>query len=115
VLFFEDDALAIDRMRIDQLLDKASASYGKKYKLSIERREDRKRKTAAMYKDWQNEYLKLCQEYPDTVRYPDRWIAKQFSGMECAHGKELEAIRRRMKDQKSWTEFFLPTQPSVTC
>lgn len=97
VLFFEDAALAIDRMRIDQLIDKAPGSDGKKYKPSTEKREAGKRKTEAMREDWREEYLKLRREYPDTVRFSDSWIAKKIAKLDIAQGRNSETIRKNMK------------------
>jgi len=97
VLFIEDGALAIDRMRIDQLIDKTPASTGKKYKPSTDKREAGKRKTAAMYEDWQEEYVKLRQKHPDTVRYTDSWIAKQIAKLDIAQGRDWDTIRKHMK------------------
>jgi len=97
VLFFEDTALAIDRMRIDQLIDKTPASTGKKYTPSTDKQEARKRKTEAMYEDWRKEYLKLRRKNPDTVRHSDSWIAKQIAKLDIAQGRSWETIRKHMK------------------
>jgi hypothetical protein len=97
VLFFEDGALSVDRLRIDQLIDKAPDSSGKKYKPSTEKREARKRKTEAMYEDWREEYLRLRRKYPDTVRHSDSWIAKQIAKLDIAQGRDAETIRKNMK------------------
>ena len=97
VLFFEDGALAIDRMRIDQLIDKAPASTGKKHKPSTDKREAGKRKTEAMYEDWHEEYVKLRRKHPDTVHHSDNWIAKQIAKMDIAQGRDSETVRKNMK------------------
>jgi hypothetical protein len=97
VLFFEDGVLAIDRIRIDQLIDKAPSSARKKYKPSTEKREAGKRKTEAMYEDWREEYLKLRRKHPDTVRHTDSWIAKQIAKLKIAQNRDSETIRRNMK------------------
>ena len=97
ILLFEDGALAIDRMRIDQLIDKAPGRSGKKYKPSTEKWEVRKRKTQAMYEDWQEEYLKLRRKCPDTVHHSDSWIAKQIAKLDIAQGRDSESIRKNMK------------------
>ena len=97
VLFFEDDALCIDRLRIDQLIDKIPISSGKKYRPSTEQREAGKRKTEAMYEDWRDEYLKLRRKYPDTVRYSDSWIAKQIAKLDIAQKRDVETIRKQIK------------------
>ncbi|MET0107206.1 MAG: hypothetical protein ABW072_18990 [Sedimenticola sp.] len=97
VLFIEDGALAIDRMCIDQLIDKAPASTGKKCKPSADKREAGKRKTEAMYEDWQEEYLKLRRKPPDTVRHTDSWIAKHIAKLDIAQGRSWDTIRKNMK------------------
>lgn len=97
LLFFENGVLAMDLERIDQLLDKAPASTGKKYKPSTEKREARKRKTEARYEDWQEAYLDMRRKYPDTVRHSDSWIAKQIAKLDIAQGRDSETIRKHMK------------------
>ena len=97
VLFFEDGTLAIDRMRIDQLIDKAPSSGGKKHKPSTKKREAGKRKTEAMHEDWQDEYLRLRRIHPDTVRHSDSWIAKQIAKLDIAQNRDSETIRKNMK------------------
>ncbi|MBT3046001.1 MAG: hypothetical protein KME53_03525 [Candidatus Thiodiazotropha sp. (ex Clathrolucina costata)] len=97
VLFFEDDTLTIDRVRIDQLIDKAPSSGGKKYKPSTEKREAGKRKTEAMREDWREAYLDMRRKYPDTVRHSDTWVAKQIAKLDIAQGRDSETIRKNMK------------------
>jgi hypothetical protein len=97
VLFFEDEVLTIDRKRIDQLINKAPSTSGKKYKPSTEKRETGKRETEAMHADWQEEYLKLRRKYPPTTRQPDSWIAKQIAKLDIAQGRDSETIRKNMK------------------
>ena len=96
-LFFEDEALCIDRLRIDQLIDKEPSSGGKKYTPSTEKREAGKRQTEAMYEDWREAYLKLRRKYPDTVRHTDSWIAKQIAKLKIAQNRDSETIRKNMK------------------
>lgn len=97
VLFVDNGALAIDRVRIDLLTDKAPASTGKKYQPSTEKREAGKRKTEAMREDWRDEYLRLRRKYPDTARHSDSWIAKQIAKLDIAQGRDSETIRKNMK------------------
>lgn len=97
VLFFEDGALAIDQIRINELINKAPGRGGKNYKPSTEKREAGKRKTEAMYEDWQEEYLKLRRTYPDVIRHPDSWIAKKIARLDIAQGRDAETIRKNMK------------------
>ncbi len=97
VLFFEGGTLAIDRMRIEQLIDRTPSSGGKKHKPSTEKREAGKRKTEAMYEDWQEEYLRLRRKYPDTVRHTDTWISKQIAKLDIAQNRNSETIRKNMK------------------
>lgn len=79
------------------MTDKSSSSGGKKHKSLTEKREVGKRKTAAMYEDWQDAYLDLRRKYPDTVRHSDNWIAKQIAKLVVAQGRDSETIRKNMK------------------
>jgi len=97
VLFFEDEALCIDRLRVEQLIDKTPSSAGKKYKPLTERRETGKRKTEAMYEDWQEAYRSLRRKHPDTMQHSDSWIAKQIAKREISQGRASETIRKHMK------------------
>jgi hypothetical protein len=97
VLFFEHGALAIDRERIELLLDKTPASSGKRYTPTTEKREAGKRKTEAMYEDWHEEYLRLRRKHPDTARHSDSWIAKQIAKLDIAQDRDSETIRKNMK------------------
>jgi len=97
ILFFEDDVLTIDRLRIDQLIDKAPSTGGKKSTPSTEKREAGKRKTEAMYEDWRDEYLRLRRKYSNTVSRSDNWIARQIAKLDIAQNRDSETIRRKMK------------------
>ncbi len=83
-LFFERDALAIDRARIIRLIDKAPSNVEKKYTPSTEKQEARKRRTEAMYADWQDAYLRFRRKYRNTRSHPDTWIAGQISKLPIA-------------------------------
>ena len=97
VLFFENDTLTIDRNQIMSLGDTGRGNRAKKYTPSIDKRENRKRKTEAMYQDWREAYLKLRQEHPDTARHSDNWIAKKIAKMDIAQGRDSETIRKNMQ------------------
>jgi len=114
VLFFEDTALAIDRMRIDQLIDKIPARTGKKYTPSTDKQEARKRKTEATHEDWRKAYLRLRRKYPDTVRHSDSWIAKQISQARYCPRKERGNHPQAHEAVKSWAEIFHPTRLPAT-
>lgn len=96
-LYFEDETLSVDRLRIGQLLDKEPGKGGKQYTPSTEKREARKRKTEAMYEDWREEYLELRRKHPDTVRHSDSWIAKQIAKLKIAQNRDSDTIRKKMK------------------
>lgn len=97
VLLFEGDTLTIDQQRINLFIDTTPCSSGKKYKPSVEKREAGKRKTEAMYEDWQEEYLKLRRKHPDTVKYSDTWISIQIAKLDIAKDRDAETIRKNMK------------------
>ena len=94
VLFFEGDRLAIDHHRITLLAEDSRQGTAKNYTPNIEQREAGKRKTEAMYEDWQAEYLRLSKMHPDK---PDTWISKKIAKLDIAKGRDSETIRKNMK------------------
>ena len=97
LLFFSGDSLAIDRERIERLIDKAPNQVEKSYTPSTKKREARKRNTEAMHEDWRQEYKKLRRRYSDTVRHNESWIARKIAKMKIGQGRSAETIRRKMK------------------
>ncbi|AFL73541.1 hypothetical protein [Thiocystis violascens] len=97
LLFFEDEALMIDRERIDQLLDTVPSSPGKAYRPSTEKRETRKRASEAMYEDWRDAYRKLRRQHPSSASHPDTWISQRIAKLPIAQGRDPETIRKNMK------------------
>ena len=94
ILFFENNQLVIDKACIDDQLNRTSKNIGKIYAPSTNRREESKRNTAAMYKDWNDAYLKLKKDNPDKS---DVWCSIQIARMDIAQGKDSKTIRRYMK------------------
>jgi hypothetical protein len=97
LLYFDGDKLQIDQQRIKQLIETKPFSNQKYYTPSTDKRENRKQNTAAMYRDWQDEYSRLRRQHPDTTRHTDNWIATQIAKMDIAQGRQPETIRKNMK------------------
>ncbi|MFQ3260409.1 hypothetical protein [Reinekea sp.] len=93
LIYFENGSLTIDLNSLKQLAN-ADPHKGKKYDPNVDRQLERKQKTQAMYKDWQDAYLKLSKSDPTK---PDSWIANQISKQDIAQGKSPETIRKNMK------------------
>ena len=94
LLYFDGEALMVDKPRIDELLDSVPKDTGKTYTPDVSQREARKLATQAMYQDWHDAYLVLKQKHPDK---PDTWYSKQISKLGIAQGKDSETIRKKMK------------------
>ena len=94
LIYFSEGALAIDRARIDALLNSPAGDTGKSYTPDISRREARKNATQARYQDWNDEYLSLKQKHPGK---PDTWYSVRIAKLPIAQGKGSETIRKNMK------------------
>jgi hypothetical protein len=70
-------------------------SNGKSYTPNTDKRETRKLVSQAMYSNWQDEYKKLKRKNP---KQSDSWIANQISKMDIAKDKDVETIRKNMKN-----------------
>lgn len=97
LLYFEDEQLLIDRLRVDDLLERAPQSNIKGYTPSTDKRDLKKLQTQAMYKDWNDEYLRLKKEKSGRT---DTWCSIQIAKMDIAQGKDSETIRKNMKKQR---------------
>ncbi len=97
VLFFENDELCLDSLRIHLLADKPTTSKNGQYTPSTNIRELGKRKTAALHQDWNDAYINLRRQYPDATSHSDTWIAKQIAKKDIAQGRSVETIRKNMK------------------
>lgn len=60
----------------------------------VSRREQRKRETQEMYRDWEREYRELKQSRPGMSK---RWYARQIARMDIARSRDAETIRRTLK------------------
>ena len=94
ILFFEDEQINIDHIRINELINSKTFNIGKKYKPSTSKREAGKQKTQAMYQDWNDEYLRLKGNQPNKS---DTWYSLQIRKMQIAKGRDAETIRKNMK------------------
>ncbi len=93
LLYFDGEALVIDKPRIDELLNSAPSETGKAYAPDVSKREARKLATQAMRQDWHDEYLVLKQKHPNKT---DSWYSLQISKLSIAQGKDSETIRKNM-------------------
>jgi hypothetical protein len=93
VLYFENQQLVIDQNSINDLLNREPLSKGKKYTPSTTKREASKLETQAMYQDWNDEYLRLKEQYPYKTK---TWCAARIVKMDIAKGKEAGTIRKNM-------------------
>jgi hypothetical protein len=94
VLFFEGNQLIIDKSRVNEQLNKAPQSRGKAYAPSTNKREESKRRTLAMRKNWNDEYVKLKRNHPDKSAV---WCSIQIAKMPISQGKDAKTILRYMK------------------
>ena len=95
LLYFEGEQFLIDRLRVDELLERTPQTNTKEYTPSTDKREARKLKTKAMYQDWNDAYLKLKRDKPNAS---DSWCAKQIAKMDIAQGKSAGTIVKNMKN-----------------
>jgi hypothetical protein len=94
LLYFDDDVLLIDMVRIDELLNAPPKDMGKAYNPNFIKQEARKLATQVMYQDWNDEYLRLKKKHPDKS---DTWCSIQIAKLPIAQGKDSETIRKNMK------------------
>ncbi|NRB42412.1 MAG: hypothetical protein HRU20_28745 [Pseudomonadales bacterium] len=94
VLYFENNTLLIDDLRIAEVLNLPAMGNGNGYTPDVSKREIRKLATQAMYQDWNDEYLGLVKKYPDKA---DTWYSMQIAKLSIAQGKQSETIRKNMK------------------
>jgi len=94
LLYVDGGELAIDRLRIDELVDAKPMSVGKAYAPSTDRLEARKLSTQAKYQDWQDAYLLLKTKHPTKSK---SWIAGRIARMPVAQGSDSETIRKHLK------------------
>ncbi len=94
VLFFENDTLMIDQVRIDDMLNSKEPKQGKRYIPSVENREIRKQETQAMYQNWRDAYKQIKVDHPDKSA---TWISKQIVKLPIAEGRNEQTIYKNMK------------------
>lgn len=92
VIEFDRDRLVIDANAIRQLVDSATTT-APAYTPSIDRREERKAETLAMYQEWRRAYRDLKKKRPDMSAV---WYAKQIAKTQVSRGKSYDTIRKHM-------------------
>ena len=93
LLYIEQESLQIDRLRIDELVNQPT-SRSKSYIPNIDRQEERKLETQAMYQNWNDAYLKSREKHPKKT---DKWHSWQIAKLPIAEGRDSETIRKHMK------------------
>jgi len=94
LLFVDDGELVIDRLRIDELVNRKPLNVEKTYESSTDNREARKLTTQTKYQDWQDAYESLKIKYLSKSK---TWYSLQISKMPIAQGADSETIRRKLK------------------
>ena len=94
ILYLDDGALVLDRSRINAMLVAPAERRSKQYTPSVSQREERKRNTEAMHKDWQDAYQSQKREHPTKSA---TWISQQIAMSPIAQGKKAATIYRVMK------------------
>jgi hypothetical protein len=95
MLYFNDDGLQLDRLKISELLDAKPPESSKEYTPDVSKREASTLKTLAMYQDWYDEYQRLFALHP---KKGDVWISMQIAKLPIAKGRSPETIRKNMKN-----------------
>jgi len=93
VLYFENEQLFIDYDCINDLLNRHQLQQGKIYTPSTNKREAKKLETQAMYKDWNDAYLKILKSHPTKSK---KWCSMKIAKMDIAKDKDSETIRRNL-------------------
>lgn len=93
LLFIDNDQLAIDNLRINELVNTKPLCVGKSYEPSTDKREASKLVTQAKYQDWQDEYASLKIKYP---RKNKIWYSVQIAKSSISQGADSETIRKHL-------------------
>lgn len=93
VLYFEANKLALDKAKIDHVLNIKQPPSVKIYQPNINKKEHRKANTQAMYQDWQEQAIKLNVKHPGKSK---KWVSQQIAKMPISLDKSAETIRRNI-------------------
>jgi len=94
LLFFDSGELAIDHLRIDELVNTQPLSMGKGYVPSTDKREAGKLATQAKYQDWKDVYQSLQVKHPTKNK---TWISRKIANLPVSQGADSETIRKHLK------------------
>lgn len=94
ILYFENNKLKLDSERFDVALQSKQGKASKTYTPNVDKNEQRKAKTQAMYQDWQDQASKLKSKHPTKSK---TWISQQITKMEISQGKNSETIRKNIQ------------------
>lgn len=92
-LRYSNGKYSVDVTMIGQLVDSATGS-DPRYTPTNSGREERKRATQAMYKNWRKAYLAWKNRHPNMS---DVWYAQQIAKSDAAAGRSVDTIRKHMK------------------
>lgn len=101
ILFFENNLLKLDREKLNGVLNVKQSNATKRYTPNIDKREQSKAKTQAMYQDWQDAYEKLKKDKPNKPNKPKKTkgrYAYEISKMPIAQGRTVANIVRNLKN-----------------
>lgn len=90
---FNEGCYCLDAEKILHMVD-ASETGDPRYTPNRNKAEERKRRTAAMYQAWQEEYRRQVKKRPGMS---DSWYAKEIAKRPVAQGRDSETIRKNMK------------------
>ena len=90
---FDKEKFIIDAKAIRALVDSATTSDSS-YTPSIDRLQERKLETQAMYEEWRRAYRELKKQRSNMG---DVWYSKQIAKMDIARRRDAETIRKHMK------------------
>jgi len=94
LLYFEDNKLALDKDKIDHALNLKQSAQPKTYKPNVDKKEQRKTNTQAMYQDWQEHAIKLNKRHPTKS---NKWLSQQIAKLAIAKGRNAETIRKSIQ------------------
>jgi len=94
LLFIDGGVMAIDKARIDELVNTKPLTDGKAYVASTDKREAGKLATQVRYQDWQDEYVSLQVQHPTKSK---TWYSLQIAKLPMAQGADSETIRKHLK------------------
>jgi hypothetical protein len=94
IIYFENNQLKLDIEKFDAILNFKQSNVVKTYTPNINKKEQRKANTQAMYQDWQDQANQLKTKQPTKSK---KWISQQIAKMPIAQGKSSETVRKNIQ------------------